>query len=45
MMTQLTQEMSSKHQYQFSECTDRNIVLIGRTRTGKSTISSMIRDP
>jgi GTP-binding protein EngB required for normal cell division len=45
MLNQLTQEMSNQNQYQFSQCTDRNIVLIGRTRTGKSTISSMIRDP
>ena len=45
MLAQLTLEMSNQNQYQFSQCSDRNIVLIGRTRTGKSTISSMIRDP
>ena len=45
MLTQLVLEMSSRNQYQFSQCSDRNIVLIGRTRTGKSTISSVIRDP
>lgn len=45
MLTQLALEMSSRNQYQFSQCSDRNIVLIGRTRTGKSTISSVIRDP
>lgn len=45
MLTQLTLEMSNRNQYQFSQCSDRNIVLIGRTRTGKSTISNVIRDP
>jgi GTP-binding protein EngB required for normal cell division len=45
MTTQLAQEMSSRNEYAFMECTYRNIVLIGRTRTGKSTIADTIRNP
>jgi GTP-binding protein EngB required for normal cell division len=30
--------------FQFHKCIDRNIILIGRTRTGKSTISNVIND-
>jgi GTP-binding protein EngB required for normal cell division len=30
--------------YQFQQCFDRNIILIGRTRTGKSTIANVIND-
>jgi GTP-binding protein EngB required for normal cell division len=45
MVTQLIQEMSRKNEYAFVECTYRNMVLIGRTRTGKSTISDTLQDP
>lgn len=30
--------------YQFHKCDDRNIILIGRTRTGKSTIADVVND-
>ena len=30
--------------YQFHKCSDRNIILMGRTRTGKSTIADVIND-
>jgi GTP-binding protein EngB required for normal cell division len=45
MKTQLIQEMSRENEYAFMECTYRNLVLIGRTRTGKSTISDTFQDP
>jgi GTP-binding protein EngB required for normal cell division len=45
MMNKLNEEMGVQNEYKFSSCADRNLVLIGRTRTGKSTISNMIRDP
>lgn len=32
------------NRYQFNKCLDRNIILIGRTRTGKSTIAEVIHD-
>jgi GTP-binding protein EngB required for normal cell division len=30
--------------FQFHKCLDRNIILIGRTRTGKSTIANVVND-
>ena len=34
-----------KHnKYRFNRCTDRNIVLIGRSRTGKSTLAKVLED-
>jgi GTP-binding protein EngB required for normal cell division len=45
MMATLKQAMSQQNEYTFSAGADRNMVLIGRTRTGKSTISEMIRNP
>ncbi|CAF1363025.1 unnamed protein product [Didymodactylos carnosus] len=32
------------NRYQFAECIDRNVMLIGRTRTGKSTIANIIEN-
>jgi GTP-binding protein EngB required for normal cell division len=45
MINKLTEEMSTKNDYRFVPCSYRNIVLMGRIRTGKSTIFDMIRNP
>ena len=45
MISQLHQELDDKNDYKFFECSYRNLVLLGRTRTGKSTISNMIENP
>ena len=43
MISKLTPEMS-KRKYPFSPCTYRNLVIIGRIHTGKSTICNMLQN-
>jgi GTP-binding protein EngB required for normal cell division len=37
--------MDKDNKYPFRECISRNVFLLGRTRTGKSTISRVLRNP
>ena len=45
ILDKLKEKFGMQIDYQFFECNYRNLVILGRTRTGKSTISSMIKDP
>ena len=43
-MRGLREKDANSNPFQFWRCEDRNVVLIGRTRTGKSTIAQVVND-
>lgn len=45
MLARLREEMGSQNTYPFVDSTFRNMVIVGRIRTGKSTIPNTIKDP
>ncbi len=45
MKDELNEEMAKENQYQFRKSTQRTAILLGRTRTGKSTLTEMLQDP
>ncbi|CAF1548842.1 unnamed protein product [Adineta ricciae] len=45
MMDGIRPIINEQNTYPFKRCIHRNLLLLGRTRTGKSTISEVISDP